>query len=219
MSKTPAQRARKHGAAAVPMNQATARTPQRAQGNANLILIAASVATAFLFAYFHLLTLNQMTQLSGGLAMPDSLYGGFDPAYVESVRHAMNADALGQLQFVHKTAGTLFPLIFAFTAMTLVATQVARKPLRWALWAPPMLFAIVQLWANVAIDTMLGAATLTEGAVTLASVLVVLSWVLLALSLAGIVVALVLGRRRRRPVRPRPVQPSPVPRTGGDPVQ
>src|SRR5919112_4752131 len=121
MAKTPAQRIKKHGAkAAVPqhhlppaINPGTNRSPAKAQNNANLIVIAGVVASLFLFWYLPLLTLNQLTQLSGGLAMPDSLVGGFDTDYIEQLRRALNGDARGQLNYVHKTAGTLFPLIFA----------------------------------------------------------------------------------------------------------
>ncbi len=204
MAKTPAQRAAKHGAAATPpstpiVNGSTQRTPQKAQGNANLILIAGAVASLFLFWYFHLLTLNQMTDLSGGLAMPQSMVLGFDVPYVESLRAAMDADALGQLNYVGKTAGTLFPLIFAITALTLIAANVSKKALRWALWVLPLAFAGISLWANAAVDSMLGAETLDPGAVSLASVLVTASWMLLIASLLAIGVALVLGRKKKAP--------------------
>ena len=134
MAKTPAQRIKKHGAnAAVPqhhlppvINPTTGRTPQKAQSNSNLIVIAGVVASLFLFWYLHLLTLNQLTQLSGGQAMPDSLVGGFDLGFVEQLRAAMDADARGQLNYVHKTAGMLFPLIFGFTWLLLIGTNVAR---------------------------------------------------------------------------------------------
>ncbi|MGO4382752.1 hypothetical protein [Specibacter sp. RAF43] len=202
MAKTPAQRAAKHGNHPVPpssgvVNTSTTRTPQKAQGNANLILIAGAVASLLLFWYFHLLTLNQLTQLSDGLAMPDSLVFGFGQGHVESLRAAMDADALGQLQFVHKTAGTLFPLVFGITAMTLIAMNVAKKALRRILWVFPVLFAGIQLWANVTIDGMLSAETLDPGAVTLASVLVVASWILLLASLVAMGAALFLSRRRK----------------------
>ncbi|PYI68987.1 hypothetical protein CVV68_04090 [Arthrobacter livingstonensis] len=202
MAKTPAQRAAKHGDHATPpsaavVNASTQRTPAKAQGNANLILIAGAVASLFLFWYFHLLTLNQMTDLSGGLAMPDSMVFGFGGGHIEALRSAMNADAMGQLQFVHKTAGTLFPLVFGLTAMTLIAINVAKKWLRRLLWVFPILFAGAQLWANVAIDNTLSAKTLDAGSVTVASWLVVSSWFLLVVSLAGLGVALYAGRRKK----------------------
>lgn len=213
MAKTPAQRIKKHGAnAAVPqhhlppvINPTTSRTPQKAQSNSNLIVIAGVVACVFLFWYLHLLTLNQLTQLSDGQAMPDSLVGGFDPGYVGHLRAAMDADALGQLSYVHKTAGTLFPLIFGFTWLLLIGTNVARKPLRWALWALPLLFAAVRLWGNTAIDAMMSARTVDAGQVALASGLTVAGWALLALSLLAGAGAVFLGRKA---VAASPSQPA-----------
>ena len=195
---------KKHGAkATVPqhhlpsvINPSTSRTPQKAQNNSNLILIAGVVVSLFLFWYVHLLTLNQLTQLSGGLAMPDSLVGGFDLGFVEQLRLAMDEAARGQLNYVHKTAGTLFPLIFGFTWLLLIGTNVARKGLRWALWAVPLLFAAVRLWGNAAIDSMLSAETVDAGQVALASGLTVAGWVLLVLSLVAGAAAVFLGRKR-----------------------
>jgi hypothetical protein len=191
MAKTPAQRIKKHGSkAAVPqhslppvINPTTGRSPQTAQNNTNLILIAGVVASLFLFWYFHLLTLQQLTQLSGGLAMPDSLVGGFDASYVGQLNAAMDGDARGQLNYIHKTAGTLFPLIFGFTWLLLIGTNVARKSLRWALWAVLLVFVVVRLWGNVAIDAALASETVDAGQVALASALTVMGWVLFVLSL------------------------------------
>jgi hypothetical protein len=210
MAKTPAQRIKKHGAkAAVPqhhlpsvINPSTSRTPQKAQNNSNLIVIAGVVATLFLFWYVHLLTLNQLTQLSGGLAMPDSLIGGFDQGYVEHLRAAMDGDARGQLNYVHKTAGMLFPLIFGFSWLLLIGTKVARRPLRWALMAVPLLFAVVRLWGNAAIDSMMSADTADAGQVAMASGLTVAGWVLLVLSLAAGGAAVLLGRKRASSAAP-----------------
>lgn len=203
MAKTPAQRIKKHGSKAVVpqhnlppvINPTTSRTPQKAQSNTNLILIAGVVASLFLFWYLHLLVLNQMTQLSGGLAMPDSLVGGFDASYVGQLNAAMDGDARGQLNYIHKTAGTLFPLIFGFTWLLLIGTNVARKSLRWALWAVPLLFVVVRLWGNVTIDAALAAETADAGQVALASALTVTGWVLFVLSLLAGAAAVFLARK------------------------
>lgn len=205
MAKTPAQRIKKHGdKAVVPqhhlppvVNPTTARTPQKAQGNSNLIVVAGVVASLFLFWYLHLLTLDQLTQLTKGLAMPDSLVGGFDPGYIGRLQAAMDGDALGQLNYVHKTAGTLFPLIFGFTWLLLIGTNVARKGLRWALWALPMLVVVVRLWGNVAIDAMMASEGPDAGQVALASGLTVAGWVLLVLSLLAGAAAVFLNSRKR----------------------
>jgi len=206
MAKTPAQRIKKHGAKAVVpehhlppvVNPTTARTPEKAQTNSNLIVIAGVVASLFLFWYLHLLTLVQMTQLSQEMAMPDSLVGGFDAGYIGRLQGVMNADALGQLSYVHKTAGTLFPLIFGFTWLLLIGTNVARKALRWALWALPLSFVVVRLLGNVAIDAMLGTPGPDAGQVALASGLTVAAWVLLVLSLLAGAAAVFLHKNQQR---------------------
>jgi hypothetical protein len=206
MAKTPAQRIKKHGSnAALPqhhlppvVNPSTNRSPQKAESNGNLILIAGVVASLFLFWYLHLLTMDQLRQLSEGLPMPDSLIGGFDPASISRLDAIMNDDARGQLSYVHKTAGTLFPLIFGFTWLLLIGTSIAKKTLRWALWALPLLFVVVRLWANVAIDGLLASETQDAGQVALASGLTVAGWVFLVLSLLAGAAAVLLRTRKAK---------------------
>lgn len=160
-------------------------------------MIASVVASAFLFWYLHLLTLNQMTQLSNGMAMPDSLIGGFSADYVAQLRAVMDDDARGQLNYVHKTAGTLFPLIFGLSWLLLIGANVAKKGLRCALWVLPLLFAAVRLWGNVAIDAALDSAVPVAGAVALASALTIAGWMLLLLSLLAGGAAFLLSRVAR----------------------
>ena len=212
MGKTPAQRAAKHGDNAVAPPHAPKstgpRTEQQAKSNANLILIAAVATTLFMFFYLHLLVLNQMTQISNGMAMPDSLVGGYSMEYLADLRSVMDSDALGQLSYVHKTAGTIFPLIFGFTWLLIIGLNAGGRVKRWILWAAPILFVIVDLWENVAIDAALGADTLTSADATLASVLTVARWVLFALSLLASVIA-VFSKRRPAAANPQVVQEAP----------
>lgn len=199
VARTRTQIARKHaaGAAAAP----PASGPRRdRQNNGSLVLIAAAAASLFLFWYLHLLTLGQMTQLSGGLSMPDMMIGGYDAGYAQRLREAMDDDARGQLSYLHRTAGTLFPLIFAFAWLLLVQLNVGRRRLRWVLWSPVILFVVADLWENIAIDAMLAQPSPEPGAVVLASGLTVLRWVLLAGSLVAGAVSAFLPRRLRVPV-------------------
>lgn len=198
MGKTPAQRAAKHGGNAVQpphlAKQTAPRTPQQAKSNANLILVAAVATTLFMFFYLHVMVLDQMTQLSNGMAMPDSLVGGYSMEYLADLRSVMDSDALGQLSYVHKTAGTIFPLMFGFTWLLIIGLNARGRVKRWVLWAAPILFVIVDLWENIAIDTALGSDSLTSGDAALASALTIARWVLFALSLLAAVVA-VFGKR------------------------
>lgn len=194
MGKTRAQIARKHGQAAAGMPAPSIDRPAPPRHNGNLILIPAIAAALFLFWYFHLLTLSQMTQLSGGLSMPDMLFGGYDAPYIDQLRSAMDTAALGQLSYVHKTAGTLFPLLFGLAWLLLVQLNVSRRWLRWALWAPVLLFVVVDLWENVAIDSVLAG---PDTSVALASALTITRWVLFAASCAAGLVAVLLPRSMR----------------------
>lgn len=197
MAKTRAQIARKHASGSPAPSSPP---PQRTQkSNGTLVLVAATVASLFLFWYLHLLTLGQMTQLADGLTMPDMLVGGYDLAYVERLRGAMDDDARGQLSYLHRTAGTLFPLIFAFAWLLLVQLNVGRRPLRWLLWTPVILFVVADLWENIAVDSMLAQPVPEPGAVALASVLTMSRWILLALSLLAGAAAVFLPRRLRTP--------------------
>ncbi|WP_434992511.1 hypothetical protein [Arthrobacter sp. Ld5] len=191
MARTRTQIARKHSTGV----SSTSGVPHadRQRPNGSLVVIAAAVASLFLFWYFHLLTLGQMTQLSGGLAMPDMMIGGYDTDYADRLREAMDDDARGQLSYLHRTAGTLFPLIFAFAWLLLVQLNTGRRRLRWLLWSPVILFVVVDLWENVAIDAMLAG----TGDVLPASTLTVLRWALLALSLVAGAVSVFLPRTLR----------------------
>ncbi|MFJ3958969.1 hypothetical protein [Arthrobacter sp. NPDC090010] len=204
MSKTPAQRIKKHGSRAVvpggtptPADNRAAIAPQeRPQSNGKMIVIAAVGASLFMFWYLHLLALNQMTELAAGHAMPDSMVLGFDPGAVEQLRAAMDTAARGQLNWIHKTAGFIFPLLFGLAWVLLIGLNTARSWIRWGLWALPLLFVVVRLSGNVAIDGLFGTAAPDAGAVAWASFLVVAGWVLFVLCLLAAVY--VLWPRKRR---------------------
>jgi hypothetical protein len=198
VAKTRAQIARRYASRA-PAPSAPGPTGGRSsqKNNGTLVLVAAAAASLLLFWYFHLLTLGQMTQLADGLTMPDMLVGGYDAGYVQRLRDAMDDDARGQLSYLHKTAGTLFPLIFAFAWLLLVQLNAGRRWLRWVLWSPVILFVVVDLWENIAIDAVLAQASPDGGAVALASTLTVLRWALLVLSLVAGAVSVFLPRHLR----------------------
>lgn len=160
-----------------------------AEGEANrasrnspgLIVVAALAASVFLFWYYHGLVLNQMSDLANGIPMPDQLILGYGTEHVEALRGAMDSNAVGQLNYVHKTAGLMFPLFFALASLLAIGLTIPRGLLRWGLWVVPMAFAVIDLWENNVIDGLF-AGTLDPGAVALASTLTIVRWALLFLS-------------------------------------
>lgn len=211
MSKTPAQRARKHGpAAGAPrpggaaaaagnpgvVNPSTDRTPRKAAGNASAIIIAGAVSAALLFGYSFLIVMPQLQQLSGGLAVPDTLITGYSTEYAQQLRTALGAGGVEQYSYWHKTADTIFPLLFGFTWLLLIGQQLKGRALRWLCWAPVLLYVIADLAENLAVDAML--ATDPVGDAGWASFLTIAKSVLFGLSIAAALVAVFAGPRGTR---------------------
>ncbi|GAB2891520.1 hypothetical protein GCM10027027_03160 [Neomicrococcus lactis] len=177
-------------AARMSQTQAEGEANRTANNSPGLIVVAALAASVFLFWYYHGMVLNQMADLSNGITMPDQLMLGYGTDHVEALRAAMNSDAVGQLTYVHKTAGLMFPLFFALASLLAIGLSVPRGLLRWGLWIVPMAFTVLDLWENNAIDALFTGA-LDPGAVALASTLTIIRWVLLFLSFGAVCGALI----------------------------
>jgi hypothetical protein len=76
------------------------------------------------------------------------------------------------------------------------------------MWALPLLFVVVRLWGNVAIDSMIGAVNLDAGQVALASGLTVAGWVLFVASLLAGGAAVFMGRRSSKKAAGQPARKS-----------
>ncbi|MEV4902553.1 hypothetical protein AB0K08_14575 [Citricoccus sp. NPDC055426] len=162
------------------------------QGSPGMLIIALLGVTLFMFFYLHVIALPQMSALSGGLPMPDHRfsYGAADLAELDS---AMDAAAHGQLNWVHKTAGVIFPL-FVFACVSGVAAwSLPRGAGRWASYAAGALFAVVDITENLLIEAALDAGG--EGA-ELASAFTSARWILLV-ALALWAVLMIAGKVRR----------------------
>ncbi|MGO1319870.1 MAG: hypothetical protein ACTII7_10485 [Galactobacter sp.] len=177
--------------------QAASATPEWEQRQAeaqsgsspNLLLGALVVAAAFLAFYYHGMVLRQMQDLADGLAMPDHRFFGYGTAAVDQLRQAMDSDALGQLNWTHKTAGMLFPLFAAVATAVTVGMKGPKSAWRWLLYAMALAFAAANITQNFLVDRMLKA----EGSelVAVSSTFTVLTWVLLAACTVTVVVLLV----------------------------
>ncbi|MFC4430916.1 hypothetical protein [Citricoccus alkalitolerans] len=162
------------------------------QGSPGMLVIALIGATLFMFFYLHIMVLPQMSALSGGLPMPDHRFT-YDMAALAELDAAMNEDAHGQLNWVHKTAGVIFPLFLFLCVSAVAAWCLPRGWGRWLSYAAGAVFAVVDIAENMLIESALNAGG--KGA-ALASAFTSTRWVLLV-AVALWVVLMVLGKVRR----------------------
>ncbi|MEW1965241.1 hypothetical protein AB0302_07585 [Micrococcus sp. NPDC078436] len=180
-------------------SSSTAATPaptaaSRSDGDPTMLVIALIGTTLFVGAYYHLLVLQQMTQLTGGLAMPDSMlvYG---QDHVRALAGVMDEAARGQLNWVHKTAGVIFPIAVALTLTAVAAWRLRPAAAKWGAFGLGVLFAVVDIAENIAIEQAIAAGGPGAG---LAAALTLARWVLLALIALAVVVMLVRGGKGRQ---------------------
>lgn len=165
------------------------------QGSPGMLIIALLGTLAFIAFYYHGLVLDQMTQLSDGLPMLDHRFNGYTLDDVAALAAVMDEDALGQLNWVHKTAGIIFPLTVALAVSVVGAWSLRSVPLRWVTLGAGVVFAVVDIWENAAIERALH--ELTADAVATASLLTQTRWVLLALLMIWLVLLLIRRFQRR----------------------
>lgn len=162
------------------------------EGSPGMLVAALLGTTLFMFFYLHVLVLPQMAQLSGGLPMPDQQFL-YDSAYLAELDAAMDEPAHGQLNWVHKTAGVIFPIAVGLSVAAVAAWCLPRGWGRWVSYAAGALFAVVDIVENMLIESALRAGG--EGA-ALASAFTTARWVLLVAITAWIVL-MIAGRIRR----------------------
>ena len=164
------------------------------EGSPAMLVIALIGTTLFIGAYYHLLVLQQMTQLTGGLAMPDSmlLYG---QDHVVALSGVMDEAARGQLNWVHKTAGVIFAATVALTVAVVGAWRLRPAAAKWGALALGAAFAVVDVWEGLAIEAAIAAGGAGAG---LAAALTLIRWVLLAVIAVAVAVMLWRGGRGTR---------------------
>lgn len=171
-------------------------TSHENKSNPMLLISAGLAISLFLFIYLHGMALSQMTDLSNNLSMPDQRVFGYTVEDIEALRSAMDEDARGQLNYVHKTAGILFPLFTAAMSMLLFIRWIPNRRTRLLAWCAPLGFAVVDIVENFAIDALFTANEVTAGAVLFASILTTIRWALLIIT-AGLIIGLGLSRANR----------------------
>lgn len=184
------------------LTEANQRAAEGTTSNPKLLVYALLGVTVFMFIYLHLYALPQMTYFAGGFSMPDARVGGYDAADIDRLRNVMDETATGQLSFLHKTAGIIFPVSFALTSWAVAGLVMRRGVFRWIVLAAAALFAVLDIVENFLIDRILTMETLDEGLVAASSTLTVVSWILLV-SVGAVVLGSVIMSIVKNSVRPR----------------
>lgn len=184
------------------LSAASQRAGDGTDSNPHLLLYALLGLTVFLFAYLHLYALPQMNYFAGGFSMPDSRLFGYSVEDVERLRNVMDSDATGQLSFLHRTAGILFPLSFLLFSWAVVGLVMRRGVFRWFVLSGAVLFAAVDITENFLIDRILTMEPLDAGLVAVTSGFTVAGWALLMLLGAVVIGSVALSLIRRGVERP-----------------
>ncbi|KSU66770.1 hypothetical protein [Arthrobacter sp. NIO-1057] len=169
--------------------------PQENKSNPMILISVGLIVCLALFAYYHLLTMVQMKDLSDSLSMPDQRIFGYTMSDIEALRATMDSDAVGQLNYLHKTAGFLFPMFTVVFTMLLFIRWIPNRRTRWLAWLAPIGFAVTDIWENFSIDALF-THDLSAGAVLLASILTTIRWALLLIT-AGLVIGMGVFRANR----------------------
>lgn len=160
------------------------------QSSPRILVYALLGITLFMGLYLHAYAMPQLTYFADGLSMPGARITGYSAADILTLQTALEDDAAGQLNFLHKTAGIIFPALL-FLATWAVMGLLARGAWRWLMVAAAAAFAAVDITENFLIDAVLDQQPPEDQLVTVASTLTQVSWVLLlvlALAVAGVVV-------------------------------
>ncbi len=160
------------------------------EGSPGILVFAILAVTAFIAFYYHIVALQGMEQLTGGMAMLDHRVSGFDTTDVERLAERMDDDVMGQYNWVHITAGRIFPIMMA---LSLIAVALWTLKATWAKWSAVIVaagYAAVEIWAAVTREQAL--TDVSQANVTLASSLTIAQWLVLTLIVIWIAVLLVL---------------------------
>lgn len=138
----------------------------------------------------------QSVQRAIGMPVPDLMVGGYDAAYLESVRESMDEPVIERYQAAHYLWDLIFPVAFAAFIILLVHRFGRRSPLRWLFYAVAVLYAAVDIAENIAIEVALASAEVAA----FASFLTTAKFVLFAAALLAFVLSFLLipASSRRR---------------------
>ena len=162
----------------------------RQEGSPGILVLAVLAVTLFIGFYYHILALQGLQQLTGGMSMLDHRVSGFTLTDVEHLAERMDDDALGQYNWVHITAGRIFPVMMGLSVIAVGLWTLRTQLAKWGAVAAAVVYAALEIWASITREAALH--DITEANTSLGSTLTVLQWLVFAFLIIWIVAMLVL---------------------------
>lgn len=154
--------------------------PEKGSSAGILVGVAFFVGLA-LWLYYHLLVLQGVSgNLAGGVTAPELLAGGFSGDHLADFARALGENGRTEYSGVHATTGLFTPLLVGLGWLLFIGLNTPQRARKWVYWAVPLLYAVVFLLGNSALDAAVAHPD-NPSAAAWASGLVVARWVLLAL--------------------------------------
>lgn len=166
------------------------RRANQQEGSPGILVLAVLVVTLFIAFYYHILALQGMQQLTSGMAMLDHQVSGFTVTDVERLAGRMDDEALGQYNWVHITAGRIFPIMMGLSVIVVGLWTLRSKLAKWGAVVAAVGYAALEIWASTTREATLH--DVTEANVSLASTLTILQWLLLACLVVWVAAMLIL---------------------------
>ncbi|NLS09972.1 hypothetical protein HGQ17_08170 [Nesterenkonia sp. MY13] len=186
------------------LSEKFAKPEPESQGSPRILVYALLGIALFMGLYLHAYAMPQLSHFADGLSMPGARITGYDDADILALQSAFEDEAAGQLNFLHKTAGIVFPVMF-FLAVWATMGLLARGTWRWAVVATAGGFASLDITENILIDAVLGQNPPETSMTAMASIFTQVSWALLAVISVVVVVVVVrdyiISGRAQRPDR------------------
>lgn len=159
-------------------------------GSPGILVFAIIAVTLFIGFYYHVLALQGMQQLTGGMSMLDHRLAGFNASDVEQLAGRMDDAALGQYNWVHITAGRIFPVMLGLSLVAVALWTLGNQWAKWTAFGVAVGYAALEIWAAGTRETALH--DMTEANVQLASSLTIAQWMALIGIIIWMIVLLVL---------------------------
>lgn len=162
----------------------------RQEGNPGILVLAVLAVTLFIGFYYHILALQGMQQLTGSMPMLDHQISGFTVSDVEQLAERMDDDALGQYNWVHITAGRIFPVMMGLSVIAVGLWTLRTRLAKWGAVVAAIAYAALEIWGSITREAALH--DITQANVSLASTLTVVQWLSMTFLVVWIVAMLIL---------------------------